>query len=447
MSTYWDPKAARMVAGAEAQARRVEAGARREEMRLQAERARLELDIQRGEQARLDREAEDRRKAERAQARRRRRAARGKALVASVAAAGRGVRRWAPSLGGWLVAAVAMGAPIVIAWRGQLEFAEKVMHLEGLSPALPIALEGATWFVVGLTNLAISRGLPIGQYRLWTWALAGVAAGMNFWHAAASGRPDGVQTGVVLALASLLGVGLWELMARLRQHTVSGRSAEQIRRALWRWVRYPRLSWSAASIRIARDCGIEAAWQAAWIDRYAMGPHSSRRQRALGRAIVRRQAKAERRAARKGELGMVGGLVLGRPIPVVPTMDPHAAPVPGASIDTAVRVDARPVDRSSIGAPSIQGRSTRRRAVEAQAVDRPAPASTDRRRPRSIEAPAGQGTSAPRRSIDEHRRRLRELIEAGQLDALAKAEHIRKTLRCAPSVAAKLRDELREVAA
>lgn len=69
--------------------------------------------------------------------------------------------------------------------------------------------------VVGGPDRRVAQlGLPTGIYRAWAWVLAATTAAMNFWHGATSA--SGPQRGAVLAPASLLGVGLWELTVRLR---------------------------------------------------------------------------------------------------------------------------------------------------------------------------------------------------------------------------------------
>jgi hypothetical protein len=71
----------------------------------------------------------------------------------------------------------AIGAPAVIAWRGQFEFAQEMMHLGILSPLLPVAIEGSYLYTAMLAHQALEAGVPAGRYRAVTWALAGVAAG------------------------------------------------------------------------------------------------------------------------------------------------------------------------------------------------------------------------------------------------------------------------------
>lgn len=311
-ATYYDRRAERTAAQAEADATRAAAEATRAETALRVERERRRMEDAASAADRHDRIEHAEHKASR---RRARRTERKRARAALAAATRRGAGALVATVltrAPVVVGGIAMGAPIAIAWRGQLEFAEKVMHLGVLAPALPIALEGAAWYLAFLTHRAIKAHLPAGGYRAWTWGLASLAAAMNLWH---GWKAYGPQAGVVLALASLLGILLWELTASLAVQTESKRSAAEIRRAAWRRVRYPRLSWAAVSIRAARgeDCTTDQAWVAAWIDRYGIGPDASQRDRKLARSILRHQSKADRRAAKDGRLSIVEGAILGRP--------------------------------------------------------------------------------------------------------------------------------------
>lgn len=300
MSTYYDARAARTVASAEAEATRAAAEATRAETELRLERERRQMRREAMDDERRDRAERAVDKAMRHKDRTARLRKGAGALAAAV------VDRAPLMLGG-----VAMSAPIVLAWSGQMAFAREVMHLGVLAPTLPIALEGSVWYVAYLTHRAIRAHLPIGRYRAATWALAAVAAGMNAWHGAQSFGKDGVQVGVALALASLLGIALWELTASLSARSESKRSAAEIRRAAWRRVRYPRLSYAAASIRAARGeaCTVDAAWDAAWVDRFGVGPQASRRDRRLARRIVATQRKADSAAAKNGALTIVDGQI------------------------------------------------------------------------------------------------------------------------------------------
>ncbi|MFC7734224.1 DUF2637 domain-containing protein [Actinomadura keratinilytica] len=222
---------------------------------------------------------------------------------------------------------MAVGSPALIAWRGQLEFALEKMKLGLMSPLLPVAIEGSVLYSAFLTHRAVAEGLPAGRYRALTWTLAGVAAGMNFWHGS-TGKDGSAEIGVALGLTSLLSIVLLELTTALRKHKErkarSGRGAAEIRRALIRRVRYPRLSMQAAALAAARDITAEEAWRAAWVDRYGVGPESTRRERRTARVILAREQRAARKAAKAGGLTIAEGSVRPASEPTAP--DRRTAP-------------------------------------------------------------------------------------------------------------------------
>jgi len=447
-TTYWDPRAARTVAAAEADARRADAEARRAETALQLERARLELDAERAARAEAARAARATERAERRRARAEARAARRAARRAALGGVAAAVRARVPAL----VGMVAIGSPMLIAWQGQLEFARTVMQLGAASIALPVSLEGAVLYSAYLAGRAVAAGLPAGRYRAMTWAMMTIAAVMNAWHQIDAG--NGLHVGVIYALASIVGIVLWELTTCLGSHVRSGRSGAEIRAAFWRRIRYPRLSWAAASIRAARGpaCSQDEAWHAAWVDRYGVGPDVPRRDRRLAALIVRATAKAERRAARKGELGLVGGVVIGRPLPPVTVSPGVTQPVtlrPVAALVSAGRrvtegVTERPAERVTEQA----GRPSRLVAEAAGLVVTGDARPRRRGRAMAAESRSRRGVrAAVRRSLDEHRAELARLIESGRLPMDASVREIRDTLGCAQSAATTLWGELRGGAA
>lgn len=375
MTTYYDLRAQRTLADAEAEALRAETA-----IRLERERAALERE--RAERARAER-------AERARARAARRAKRRAAAAAALAT----LRGRVPVL----IAAAAIGAPMIIAWRGQAGFAAEVMGLDW--PILvPVAIEGSVLYTAYLAHRAVSLSLPAARYRAMTWALAAVAASMNLWHYLG----DGPQVAVVYAACSLLSILLWELTVGLRGRVRSGRSGAEIRLAAWRRLRYPLLSWQAASIRAARGpaCTPEEAWQQAWRDRYGVAPDAPARERRLVARAIRAQDRSDRRAARRGELGMVGGVILGRPLPPVP-------PVPGNAPERR--------DRGVTEAGQATSSATRRGAKRA----------------------------VRRRSESEHRAEFARLLAAGELTRDASVRKIRMALGCSQALAAALWREAR----
>jgi hypothetical protein len=278
----WDVRSERISARAQAERAHAEA----EAIRVQAE----------NERRRVDAELED----QRAESRRIRARERRQAFAEAV-------RRHSDLA----LPVLAVGSPALIAWRGQFEFALEKMKLGVMAPLLPVAIEGSVLYSAFLTHKAVAQGLPAGRYRALTWALAGVAAGMNFWHGHAKGSDE---VGVALALTSLLSIVLLELTAALRKaregQARTGRGAAEIRRALIRRLRYPRLSLQAAAIAAARGIDAEDAWRAAWVDRYGVGPETTRSERRTARVVMAREQRAARRSARRGGLTIADGQVV-----------------------------------------------------------------------------------------------------------------------------------------
>src|SRR5699024_7543895 len=146
--------------------------------------------------------------------------------------------------------------------------------------------------------------LPAGSLPGWMGILAAVAAVINASHGVADA---GFAAGLALGALSLLGVVLHSIRQNL-DADASG-APRRVGLAIWRRVRYPRLSLAAASLRAARELDHATAWRLAWQDRYGVGPDATGRDRRLGRVIVRREEHADRKAARNGELTLIDGHV------------------------------------------------------------------------------------------------------------------------------------------
>lgn len=196
--------------------------------------------------------------------------------------------------------------PLTLAWGPQAAFALHTLHIPGVwSNAFPASIETGAWVCILESHRRIRAGKSPGSLQRWAWLLAGIAAAINAAHGTAD---SGIPAGLALGALSLLGVLLHHIRQRLHQADQRGGVAV-VRRAIWRWLRYPRLSIAAASIRGARDLDPVAAWRLAWEDRYGVGPESTRRERRLGRVIVRREAREHRKAARSGQITIIAGRV------------------------------------------------------------------------------------------------------------------------------------------
>ena len=195
--------------------------------------------------------------------------------------------------------------PICLAWTAQAAFAAETLQIGWpWAHAFPAAIECGAWLCAFESYRRIHRGMPVGSLPRWMWILAGVAAVINASHGIADG---GLPAGLALGALSLLGV----LLHSIRQSLDADASGapRRVGLAIWRRVRYPRLSLAAASLRAARELDHATAWRLAWHDRYGVGPDSTLRDRRLGRVIVHREERADRKAAKSGELTLIDGRV------------------------------------------------------------------------------------------------------------------------------------------
>ena len=284
------------------------AAVRRREAEEAAERRRLaDAQIKQSEKdaaARRRREAEDaaaqRRRADRAEA--------AKAAAARRAESRAARRAWfarLPDYGMAALWATMIVLPITLAWQAQALFAHEVLRFaEPFNHGFPAAVELAAWLCAFEARRRIQRGDSAGLLPTWMWLLAGSAAVINGGHGFTSGGP---VAGLSLAFLSVLGVALHSIRQGLDAARVSGNGHARL--ALWRRLRYPRLSIAAASLRAARELTPADAWQLAWIDRYGVGPDCSRRDRRLARLVVRRAVREDRKAVKTGDVTIVDGKV------------------------------------------------------------------------------------------------------------------------------------------
>lgn len=200
---------------------------------------------------------------QRATARRAERARRSVRRQAAAGTVARAALRSAPSLAG----AAACVAPTLIATRGQFEFGLEIMRLGAMAVLVPVMLEGAAWMLAWQRHQAIAAGDPSTRLTVGVWALAGTAAGLNFWHGS-TGPGGSAQIGVTYGAASLVGFALVELLARHRAGVTARVQDRRGRRrlALARALRFPRVAWAAWSTRIANGYASdsEQAWRQAW---------------------------------------------------------------------------------------------------------------------------------------------------------------------------------------
>lgn len=154
-----------------------------------------------------------------------------------------------------------MVASIGTAWPAQMGFYLGM----GMHPVLAVLVtamtEGAAWAGASMASKAIEDGRPTGIYRVITWGSALTAAALNFAHS----YHRSIPLACVLALASLLGVVLWEAYAHSRSGDNGGKTAAQVRADYYRKARYPKVSRRTRDL-IAAVPGMDedAAWVIAW---------------------------------------------------------------------------------------------------------------------------------------------------------------------------------------
>ncbi|GAA4828826.1 hypothetical protein [Saccharopolyspora rosea] len=221
-------------------------------------------------------------------------------------------------------------APLLLAWNAQEAFAHETLRIPaGMAWLFPLAIESGAWVCAFEAHRRASRSAPVGSLLRWMWLLAGIAAGIN----AAHGIADfGVVAGLALGTLSVLGVLLHHIRQNLNAAEAAGTSAREVSQRFTRWVLFPRLSWDAWRIATRAGLGHPAAWEAAWIDRYGVGPAASKRDRRLAKVIVKRQMEADRKAAEKGELTIINGVILRATLPA--TTEPERAPA--AEVSTPI---------------------------------------------------------------------------------------------------------------
>jgi hypothetical protein len=164
-------------------------------------------------------------------------------------------------------------APMSVAWTGQAGFAMKVIGWD-LPAALvyAAAYELTTTFCGWMYHEARKDGDSGLEYRLATWAFASGSAAQQWWHY--SDHWSATPRSVTFASMTIIGLAVWELYARLihrrELRRTKMRTTALPKLGLVRWVRFPRLSWSAWSAMVRagiRD--LDQAWSIAEQERTA----------------------------------------------------------------------------------------------------------------------------------------------------------------------------------
>lgn len=150
---------------------------------------------------------------------------------------------------------------IAFAFPGQFSAVVDLGVIWMLALLVPVFIEGATWAMAWLRKWAVENDKPAKLYSVMTWTFASIAAALNAWHHA-----DKPELAVVFAASSLFGVGVFEIYLHSQMHRVGGRSAEEIRIALLRRIKHPRVVRRAAWLRTATIPPLSEAdaWERAW---------------------------------------------------------------------------------------------------------------------------------------------------------------------------------------
>ncbi|WP_328753564.1 hypothetical protein OHT57_47195 (plasmid) [Streptomyces sp. NBC_00285] len=150
---------------------------------------------------------------------------------------------------------------IAFAFPGQFSAVVGLGVVWVLALMVPVFIEGATWAMAWLRKWAVANNKPAKLYTIMTWLFASVAAGLNAWH-----HLDQPQLAVVFAASSLFGVAVWEIYMHSQQHAAGGRDAAEIKLALQRRFRHPRVSRRASWLRTATIPAMNEsdAWNIAW---------------------------------------------------------------------------------------------------------------------------------------------------------------------------------------
>jgi len=231
---------------------------------------------------------------------------------------------------GWALAALwatVIIAPITLVWAAQRQFAHTALHIpDGAAWLFPLAIETGAWVCAFEAHRRARAGAPATGLVPSMWLLSAIAASINFAHGLTDG---GIVAGLSLSALSVLGVLLHHIRTRAHQAHTAGRTAADLRAAVTRRVLHPVLSYQAARIASARGTppGEPGVWRAAWVDRYGVGPEATRRERRLAKKITTQAYRADRKAAREGELMICNGVILRAHLPRLDGADTTAADI------------------------------------------------------------------------------------------------------------------------
>lgn len=125
-----------------------------------------------------------------------------------------------------------------------------------------LLIEGLCWLGAFLYADSVATA-PVRLYRTTTVVFAVIAAAINFAH----GSDTDWKVAIVYALASLMGVGAWELYMHRTRHAASGMTAEEIKLWALRWRKHPKVMREAGRVRATFGTRVpmEVAWRMAYV--------------------------------------------------------------------------------------------------------------------------------------------------------------------------------------
>lgn len=210
MTTFYDHKAERLAAAAQAEQARADAAAKRAE-------AQAKLIAAKCEQARADKKAKQAEKE-------RNRDRRTQALKAAA--------RWVSGHVVDLALSVIVVVPAVMAWSAMAAFGHEVFGPVGWG--LPLFSEAAMWAFAFAAHQARKSDppRPTGWLQLGVWVFAIVAAVLNFIHGLTMST-GGLGEGVVMALVSVGGVVAHQLITAAPMRTRRSRAQRRAARTAW----------------------------------------------------------------------------------------------------------------------------------------------------------------------------------------------------------------------
>lgn len=158
---------------------------------------------------------------------------------------------------------IGVAIPAQLQWfLGQLTDGQWVFPEAAVAVAATLLIEGLCWLGAFLYADSIAH-TPVRLYRATTFLFAGIAAAINYAHGSATDP----KVGVVYAVASLMGVGAWELYMHRTRHVATGMDLVEIRLWALRWRRHPRVMREVGRIRATHGLAVsrETAWRMAYL--------------------------------------------------------------------------------------------------------------------------------------------------------------------------------------